>query len=112
MGSVPVRPDVLRRMCNSLVHRGPDDDAGHLIGGNAALGMRRLSVIDIAHGKHPTGNQDGSVAVVYNGEISTSIEPNPEWRLLDTSSHLPGRRQLVQGGWCRRHPACAPTPSA
>lgn len=59
---------ILERMCQSIRHRGPDDQ-GQLIMGPVALGMRRLSIIDLMTGHQPIGNEDGSVWIVYNGEI-------------------------------------------
>jgi asparagine synthase (glutamine-hydrolysing) len=56
------------RMCDAMMHRGPDD-AGYLVDGPVALGVRRLSIIDVAGGHQPIFNEDGTVAVVYNGEI-------------------------------------------
>jgi asparagine synthase (glutamine-hydrolysing) len=58
----------LRAMCGAIRHRGPDDE-GHLVVPGVALGMRRLSVIDVAGGAQPIGNEDGSIQVVFNGEI-------------------------------------------
>ena len=58
----------LRLMNAALEHRGPDDH-GEWFGGNAALAMRRLSILDIEHGQQPMTNEDGSVLVVFNGEI-------------------------------------------
>ena len=58
----------LRSMCDAIRHRGPDD-AGYLVDGTVALGMRRLSIIDLAGGHQPIGNEDGSIQVVFNGEI-------------------------------------------
>lgn len=58
----------LRAMCNAMLHRGPDDE-GLEIRDRVALGMRRLSIIDIAGGHQPIHNEDGSVRVVFNGEI-------------------------------------------
>jgi len=55
-------------MCNAMVHRGPDD-AGYLVEGPVGLGMRRLSIIDLAGGHQPIFNEDETVAVVFNGEI-------------------------------------------
>jgi asparagine synthase (glutamine-hydrolysing) len=52
----------------SIRHRGPDDE-GTFVEGAVALGMRRLSIIDLAGGKQPITNEDGSVVVVFNGEI-------------------------------------------
>ena len=58
----------VRAMCDAIVHRGPDD-SGYFIAPEVALGMRRLSIIDVAGGQQPIGNEDGSVQVVFNGEI-------------------------------------------
>jgi asparagine synthase (glutamine-hydrolysing) len=63
-----VDPDAVRRMCQTIVHRGPDDD-GIYAQGPVGLGMRRLSIIDLAGGRQPIHNEDRSVWVVYNGEI-------------------------------------------
>jgi asparagine synthase (glutamine-hydrolysing) len=59
---------VLRRMCDAIRHRGPDDD-GYFIAGAIGLGMRRLSIVDVAGGHQPMTNEDGTVHIVYNGEI-------------------------------------------
>ena len=59
---------LLNRMCDAIRHRGPDDDGRQIIG-EAALGMRRLSIIDVAGGQQPISNETGDVTVVYNGEI-------------------------------------------
>ena len=59
---------VLQRMNDSQLHRGPDEGSLHLEPG-LGLGHRRLSIIDIATGQQPLFNEDGSVAVVFNGEI-------------------------------------------
>ena len=59
---------VLDRMCRVITHRGPDDQ-GVMIGEGVALGMRRLSIIDLAGGHQPISNEDGTVTVVFNGEI-------------------------------------------
>ncbi|MGH9799946.1 MAG: asparagine synthase (glutamine-hydrolyzing) [Blastocatellia bacterium] len=64
----PINENVLRRMTDVLIHRGPDDD-GFYVAGRIGLGHRRLSIIDVAGGHQPIFNEDGSVAVVLNGEI-------------------------------------------
>jgi len=61
-------PSLLTAMCDVIRHRGPDD-AGYHLDGSAAIGMRRLSIIDLAAGHQPISNEDGSVWVVFNGEI-------------------------------------------
>ena len=60
--------DVLHRMNESLHHRGPDQGDLYLETG-IGLGHRRLSIIDLAAGRQPLFNEDGSVAIVFNGEI-------------------------------------------
>jgi asparagine synthase (glutamine-hydrolysing) len=55
-------------MCDVMVHRGPDS-FGEFTHGEAALGMRRLAIVDVEGGRQPLGNEDGSVQVVCNGEI-------------------------------------------
>jgi asparagine synthase (glutamine-hydrolysing) len=55
-------------MCGAIRHRGPDDE-GHHVGDGVALGMRRLSIIDVAGGHQPMSNEDDTVHVVFNGEI-------------------------------------------
>jgi len=59
---------VIRAMCDAIRHRGPDDD-GYYVGEGAVLGARRLSIIDVAGGHQPIGNEDGTVWVAFNGEI-------------------------------------------
>jgi asparagine synthase (glutamine-hydrolysing) len=60
--------DRLKKMCGTIVHRGPDDE-GIFVDGAVGLGMRRLSIIDVAGGHQPIQNEDGTVRVVFNGEI-------------------------------------------
>ena len=64
----PVSPAVLQRMGNAIRHRGPDDEGAYVEGG-AGLGMRRLSIIDLAGGRQPIFNEDRSKVIVFNGEI-------------------------------------------
>jgi asparagine synthase (glutamine-hydrolysing) len=67
----------IRAMCQTIVHRGPDDE-GVLVRGPAGLGMRRLSIIDLAGGHQPLSNEDGTVWIVYNGEVYNFPELRPE----------------------------------
>lgn len=64
---VPALPR-LKRMCDSIIHRGPDEEGAEVVE-HVALGMRRLSIIDLAGGSQPIYNEDKSVRVTYNGEI-------------------------------------------
>ncbi|HEX7086290.1 MAG TPA: asparagine synthase (glutamine-hydrolyzing) [Vicinamibacterales bacterium] len=64
----PAQPDQVRAMCAAIVHRGPDDE-GFYADAEVALGMRRLSILDLDGGHQPMSNEDGSVWAVFNGEI-------------------------------------------
>lgn len=66
-GSPPLSADI-RAMCDAIVQRGPDD-AGYYTAGPVALGMRRLSIIDVSGGHQPIANEDESRWIVFNGEI-------------------------------------------
>jgi asparagine synthase (glutamine-hydrolysing) len=69
VGGDPVRErDHVERMANAIAHRGPDD-SGSYTDDVAALGHRRLSIIDIEGGNQPMTNEDGSIWIVFNGEI-------------------------------------------
>lgn len=59
---------LVRRMCALIRRRGPDDDGFHF-GDRVGMGMRRLAIIDVRHGKQPMYNEDRTIAVVFNGEI-------------------------------------------
>ena len=63
-----INREVLEKMNSCIVHRGPDDD-GFYIKENVGLAMRRLSIIDVAHGKQPIHNHDKTKWIVYNGEV-------------------------------------------
>ena len=67
-GAARQRARVLDRMCRVIAHRGPDDQ-GTLLVGPAALGMRRLSIIDLAGGHQPLSGCDDAVSIVFNGEV-------------------------------------------
>ena len=58
----------LHAMCDAIRHRGPDSD-GYFVREGVAMGMRRLSIIDVAGGDQPISNEDGTITVVFNGEI-------------------------------------------
>ena len=75
-------PAALREMCRVISHRGPDDE-GFYSDGSAGIGMRRLSIVDVAGGHQPISNEDGSLWIVFNGEIY---------------NHLALREQLIVRG--------------
>jgi len=64
----PVSAALLKRMADEISHRGPDDE-GFYTSGPVGFGFRRLSIIDVAGGHQPLSNEDGSVWIVFNGEI-------------------------------------------
>ncbi len=92
--SKAIEPSTLDRMVDSLAHRGPDDrgcysealrrDPAGLVPG-VALGFRRLSIIDLAGGHQPMANEDGSVWLVFNGEIYNYRDLR---RRLEGSGHV------------------------
>jgi asparagine synthase (glutamine-hydrolysing) len=67
-GPVRVSEAEILRMCDAIAHRGPDD-WGTFVEGGLGLGMRRLSIVDLAGGHQPIANEDGTVVVVFNGEL-------------------------------------------
>ncbi|MHC4549808.1 MAG: asparagine synthase (glutamine-hydrolyzing) [Planctomycetota bacterium] len=102
----PVDVEVLIRMTRTLEHRGPDEEgyfvnrprrelgaagvplhglAGETGAGNAGLGHRRLSIIDLASGQQPLGNEDGAVWISFNGEIYNFQELHAE---LERRGHV------------------------
>src|SRR3984885_2446037 len=72
----------LREMCRVISHRGPDDE-GFYTDGPLGIGMRRLSIVDVAGGHQPISNEDGALWIVFNGEIY---------------NHLALREQLIARG--------------
>ncbi len=67
-GREAVSGAALTRMNEQIVHRGPDD-SGLFLAGNVGLAARRLSIIDVAGGHQPVGNEDDTVTIAFNGEI-------------------------------------------
>jgi len=64
----PVHPEDLKKMCATMIHRGPDEEGIHCRE-NIGLAMRRLSIIDLETGSQPISNEDGTIWIVCNGEI-------------------------------------------
>jgi len=67
-GTATVSPGLLKAMADSIHHRGPDDE-GYYLSGPVGFGFRRLAIIDLNTGHQPLCNEDGSVWIVFNGEI-------------------------------------------
>lgn len=78
LNNEPVSQDTLKRMCEVIKHRGPDDE-GQWMEGNIGFGHRRLSIIDLSSAGHqPMCNEDKTIWLTYNGEIYNYIELRPE----------------------------------
>jgi asparagine synthase (glutamine-hydrolysing) len=75
--SVGRREVLLDKMCASIQYRGPDEQ-GTIVKDRAALGMRRLSIIDVKTGQQPIYTEDGNLAIVFNGEIYDYLEVRKE----------------------------------
>jgi asparagine synthase (glutamine-hydrolysing) len=76
-GAGDVRPDVISGQCDTIRHRGPDDD-GVLTDADFGFGMRRLSILDVAGGHQPMTACDDRFAIVFNGEIFNHRDLRPE----------------------------------
>src|SRR6266446_5723888 len=96
VGLVPRSPgnpeqlaEMVRRMAGAIVHRGPDDE-GFFVTPQVALGVRRLSIIDVQGGHQPILTADGSKVIVFNGEIynfqDLRLELEREGRSFKTAS--------------------------
>jgi asparagine synthase (glutamine-hydrolysing) len=84
----------IERMCQTIVHRGPDDQ-GTYLNGPAGLGMRRLSIIDLATGQQPICNEDRTVWVVFNGEIYNYRLLRAELRSTGHHLHSNGDTEVI-----------------
>ena len=82
-GALPTY-EQLKAMCDTIIHRGPDEE-GMDICDNVAIGMRRLSIIDLKGGSQPIFNENHSISTVFNGEIYNFRELR---RNLESKGHL------------------------
>lgn len=96
---------LLSRINNIQSHRGPDEDGLHLEPG-LGLGHRRLSVIDLSTGQQPLFNEDGSVAIVFNGEIYNFRELVPELQALGYRFRTRSDTEVIVHAWQAWGEAC------
>src|SRR5262245_57659848 len=104
----PVPVDSLRSMADSLIHRGPDED-GYLTQAGLGLASRRLSIVDLYDGRQPISNEDGSVHVVFNGELFNYPEARAhlagrghQFRTRCDTELIPHTGEDYQEGMCER----------
>jgi asparagine synthase (glutamine-hydrolysing) len=101
----PIDRAVLERMNESQHHRGPDEGGLHVSPG-VGLGHRRLAIIDVATGQQPLYNEDGSVVVVYNGEIYNFQSLIPELEALGHRFHTRSDTEVIVHAWEAWGAAC------
>lgn len=97
--------ELVTRMNDVQFHRGPDEGGMHFEPG-VALAHRRLSIIDLATGQQPLFNEDGSVAVVFNGEIYNFQELVPELEALGHRFHTHSDTEVIVHAWEAWGEAC------
>ena len=104
-GQRPIDRTLLQLMNDTLTHRGPDEGGLHIAPG-VGLGHRRLSIIDLASGRQPLFNEDGSVAVVYNGEIYNHGELAATLRQRGHTFRTRCDTEVIVHAWEEWGPAC------
>ncbi len=104
-GQAPVSHAVLKRMNDAQYHRGPDEGSLHLEPG-LGFGHRRLSIIDIATGQQPLFNEDGSVVVIFNGEIYNYQELIPELQAAGHRFRTKSDTEVIVHAWEQWGEAC------
>jgi asparagine synthase (glutamine-hydrolysing) len=97
-GQRDINRAVLERMNQAQFHRGPDEGGLHLEPG-VGLGHRRLSIIDLATGQQPLFNEDGTVSVVFNGEIYNYQELIPELTARGHRFHTRSDTEVIVHAW-------------
>ncbi|MCL4699664.1 MAG: amidotransferase 1, exosortase A system-associated, partial [Burkholderiaceae bacterium] len=94
----PIAQAALARMNDAQHHRGPDEGSVHVEPG-LGFGHRRLSIIDVATGQQPLFNEDGSVCIVFNGEIYNYQDLIPELKALGHVFHSKSDTECIVHAW-------------
>ncbi|PKO88759.1 MAG: asparagine synthetase B [Betaproteobacteria bacterium HGW-Betaproteobacteria-12] len=105
LGRRDYAPELIERINNIQSHRGPDEAGIHREPG-LAFGHRRLSIIDLATGQQPLFNEDGSVCVVFNGEIYNYQELVPQLEALGHRFHTRSDTEVIVHAWESWGEAC------
>src|SRR5439155_996159 len=104
----PAAAEIVSRMTKALAHRGPDDDGVHL-SDSVALGFRRLSILDLTPSGHqPMSTRDGSVTIVFNGEIYNYIELRTELEARGRTFRSSGDTEVLFQAYCEWGAQCLP----
>jgi asparagine synthase (glutamine-hydrolysing) len=104
-GKSEIPRELLQRMNETQFHRGPDEGGLHLEPG-VGLGHRRLSIIDLSSGQQPLFNEDGSVVVVFNGEIYNFQQLVPELEALGHTFRTHSDTEVIVHAWEAWGEAC------
>jgi asparagine synthase (glutamine-hydrolysing) len=101
----PADRDTLHACTRTLAHRGPDED-GFFIDGTLGLGMRRLQVVDPSGGHQPMAGEDGSVRVVFNGEIYNHVELRQRLEAAGHRFRTRSDTEAIVHAWEEWGPSC------
>ena len=104
-GPAPIDRKLLSEMNDSLIHRGPDG-GGVFTEPGIGLGHRRLSIIDLSSGDQPMSNQDGSITIVFNGEIYNFPDLRSELQSLGYAFRTHSDTEVIIHGWDAWGPTC------
>ncbi|HQT26404.1 MAG TPA: asparagine synthetase B, partial [Burkholderiales bacterium] len=104
-GKSEISREILDAMNQSQFHRGPDEGGLHLEPG-LGLAHRRLSIIDLSSGQQPLFNEDGSVVVVFNGEIYNFVDLMPELKALGHTFRTHCDTEVIVHAWEEWGEAC------
>src|SRR5262245_23214122 len=101
----PVAERLVSRLCATLRHRGPDDD-GYYLDGSVALGHCRLAILDLDTGHQPLSNEDGTVWVIFNGEIYNFAEVRQPLEALGHRFATRSDTEVIVHAWEQYGPDC------
>ncbi len=104
-GQKAIDRDLLARMNDSIIHRGPDED-GLFTAPGIGFGHRRLAIIDLAEGQQPLFNEDGTVALIYNGEIYNYKELTAELKAAGYRFRTNSDTEVIVHAWAEWGESC------